>query len=31
MKALFAELREGTLPMEKQRIMDALKEIKSGK
>ncbi len=31
MKALFAELREGTLPLEKQRIKDALAEIKSGK
>ena len=29
MKALFAEMREGTLPLEKQRIMDALEEIKS--
>jgi glycine betaine transporter len=31
MKSLFAELREGTLPIEKQRIKDALAEIKSGK
>jgi glycine betaine transporter len=30
MKALFAEMREGTLPLEKKRIEDALKEIKSG-
>jgi len=31
MKALFAEMREGTLPLEKQRIMDALEEIKSAR
>ncbi|MCF8125687.1 MAG: BCCT family transporter [Desulfotignum sp.] len=31
MKALFAEMREGTLPLEKQRIKDALAEIKSAK
>ena len=31
MKSLFAEMREGTLPLEKKRIQDALEEIKSGK
>ncbi len=31
LKSLFGELREGTLPIEKRRIMDALEEIKSGK
>ncbi len=31
MKSLFAELREGTLPLEKKRIQDALEELKAGK
>ncbi|MCA1786355.1 MAG: BCCT family transporter, partial [Desulfobacteraceae bacterium] len=31
MKALFAEMHAGTLPLEKKRIMDALEEIKSAK
>jgi len=31
MKSLFAEMREGTLPLEKKRIQDALEEIKAGK
>jgi glycine betaine transporter len=31
MKALFAEMHAGTLPVEKKRIMDTLEEIKSGK
>ena len=31
MKALFAEMQEGTLPLEKKRIMDALAEIKTEK
>jgi glycine betaine transporter len=30
-KALFAEMREGTLPLEKKRIRDALEEIRAGK
>lgn len=31
MKALYAELNEGTLPLERKRIRDALDEIKAGK
>ncbi len=31
LKSLFAEMREGTLPLEKKRIQDALEEIKAGK
>jgi glycine betaine transporter len=31
LKSLFAEMREGTLPLEKKRIQDALAEIKAGK
>ena len=30
-KSLYAEMREGTLPLEKKRIQDALAEIKAGK
>jgi len=31
MKSLFAEMREGTLPLEKKRIQDALDELKANK